>query len=141
MQLKIIPKRTTSFLPYTRPGNHDEVRLEAFDHLINLGMMANNSFIQYIFSSLASEPSAYFRDRLWRRIHRGLASIALGETKIGRKQDGDVEMNGFTIDTGETLASRNEAMERSTVEGALKWMKSQLGENKTLEGAIMNALR
>jgi transcription initiation factor TFIID subunit 2 len=141
MQLKIIPKRTTSFLPYTRPGNHDEVRLEAFDHLINLGMMANNSFIQYIFSSLATEPSAYFRDRLWRRIHRGLASIALGETKIGRKQDGDVEMNGFTIDTGETLASRNEAMERSTVEGALKWMKSQLGENKTLEGAIMDALR
>jgi hypothetical protein len=104
-------------------------------------MMANDSFIRYIFSSLATEPSAYFRDRLWRRIHRGLASIALGETKIEGKQDGDIEMNGFTIDAGETLASRNEAMESSTVEGALKWMRTQLEENKALEGAIMDALR
>jgi hypothetical protein len=141
MQLRIIPKRTTSFLPYTRPGNHDEVRLEAFDHLINLGMMANDAFIRYIFSSLASEPSAYFRDRLWRRIHKGLASIALGETKFEKRQDRDVEMNGLTIDTGESLVSRNEAMERSTVEGALNWMRKQLEENKALEGAIMDALR
>ncbi|KIW07771.1 uncharacterized protein PV09_01697 [Verruconis gallopava] len=142
MLLRIIPKRTASFLPYTRPGNHDEVRLEAFDHLISLGMMANDSFIRYIFSSLANEPSSYFRDRLWRRIHRGLASIALGETKIDRQQDGDADMNGFTIDTGETmLASRNEAMERSTLEGALKWMAVQLEQNKTLERAIMDALR
>jgi transcription initiation factor TFIID subunit 2 len=142
MQLRIIPKRTTSFLPYTRPGNHDEVRLEAFDHLINLGMMANDSFISYIFSSLSNEPSAYFRDRLWRRIHRGLASIALGETKMERRKNGDHEMDGFTIDTGETMiASRNEAMERSTVEGALNWLKDQLMDNKVLEGAIMDALR
>lgn len=146
MQLRIIPKRTTSFLPYTRPGNHDDVRLEAFDHLINLGMMANNAFIRYIFSSLANEPSAYFRDRLWRRIHRGLASIALGETKMDKRQQatngGDVEMDGFTIDTGESLlASRTDAASRATVEGALKFMRTQLGENGVLESAIMDALR
>jgi transcription initiation factor TFIID subunit 2 len=105
-------------------------------------MMANDSFISYIFSSLSNEPSAYFRDRLWRRIHRGLASIALGETKMGRTQKGDVEMDGFSIDTGDAMiASRNEAIERSTVEGALAWMRTQLKDNKALEGAIMDALR
>ena len=142
MQLRIIPKRMTSFLPYTRPGNHDEVRLEAFDHLLNLRMMTNDSFICYIFSSLFNEPSAYFRDRLWRRIHRGLAAIALGETKMERRQNGDVEMDGFTIDTGDSMiASRNEAMERSTVEGALSWMRTQLSGNKALESSIMEALK
>jgi transcription initiation factor TFIID subunit 2 len=141
MQMKIIPRRTTSFLPYTRPGNHDEVRLEAFDHLLNLGMMTNDAFIQYIFSSLSNEPSAYFRDRMWRRIHRGLASIALGDTKF-EEMNGDVEMDGLILDTGASMiASRADAMDRSTVEGALKAMRIQLGNNEALEGAIMDALR
>jgi transcription initiation factor TFIID subunit 2 len=141
MQMKIIPRRTTSFLPYTRPGNHDEVRLEAFDHLLNLGMMTNDAFIQYIFSSLSNEPSAYFRDRMWRRIHRGLASIALGDTKF-EETNRDVEMDGLILDTGASMiASRADAMDRSTVEGALKAMRIQLGNNEALEGAIMDALR
>lgn len=141
MQMKIIPRRTTSFLPYTRPGNHDEVRLEAFDHLLNLGMMTNDAFIQYIFSSLSNEPSAYFRDRMWRRIHRGLASIALGDTKF-EEANGEVEMDGLILDSGASMiASRADAMDRSTVDGALKAMRIQLGNNEALEGAIMDALR
>jgi transcription initiation factor TFIID subunit 2 len=141
MALKIIPKRIVSFLPYTRPGNFDEVRLEAFGHLIQLGMMASDSFLRYIFSSLATDPSAYFRDRLWRKIKRGLASIAMGETKLNDGDEVPGDADGLAIDQGEAMASRNEAMERSTMEGAMKWLKMQLQSNKPLQEAIIEALR
>ena len=141
MSNKIIPKRMSSFLPYTRPGNQDDVRIEAFRHLITLGMMANDPFLQYLISSIGTEPSAFFRDRLWREIHRGLAMIALGITKMAGDETASAQPDGFEIDTGDALASRNELMERSTIEGAMKGLMRDLSSNQALQEAISDALR
>lgn len=141
MHLKIIPKRMGSLLPYTRPGNQDDVRLEAFGHLIALGMMANDFFLRYIFTSLANEPSASLRHRLWQKIHLGLALVALGDTRMGGDGQESAQSDGLAIDTGQTLTSRNEAIERATPEGALKWLRKQMGSNSTLQEALLEALK
>lgn len=141
MQLKIIPKRTSAFLPYTRPGNQDEVRLEAFEHLIKLGMMAQDSFFRYIFSTLASEPSAYFRERLWQRIHRGLSSIALGETDLSKTPEPVNNGDGLVIENGPAPQVRQEVVDKTSIDGGLKWLRLQLKDNKALQESLMDALR
>jgi transcription initiation factor TFIID subunit 2 len=135
---KVAPRRMSYFMKYTRPGNQDEVRLTAFECLINLGMLSNTPFLRYILHSFSTERSPYVRERLWRIIGRGLGLIALGITPT----TGQSNLNGFSIAEGENLESRNEKNSRTqTVEGAVKSLKQQLCDNQILKEAVIDALR
>jgi len=136
---KVVPHKMAHFLRYTRAGNQDEVRLTAFESLVNLGMLRNDQFLRYIFHSFATEPSEFVRERLWRVIGRGLGLIALGITKI--QEEKEAPTDGFTIITEGSNADATQTLPLDSVEGALAELQRQMSKNEILQDAIMDALR
>jgi transcription initiation factor TFIID subunit 2 len=142
IEAKVIPYKLAHFLRYTRSGNQDDVRLMAFECLINLGMLKNDQFLRYTFYSFASEPSHFVRERLWRIIGRGLGLIALGLTKGQGQRETLAQSNGLMIlDDASNLAAPQALLPLDTVEGALASLQKELGENKGLQAAVIDALR
>jgi transcription initiation factor TFIID subunit 2 len=140
IQAKVVPHKMAHFLRYTRSGNQDEVRLIAFECLVNLGMLKNDQFLRYILHSFASEPSHLVRERLWRVIGRGLGLIALGITK-GQEQR-DAQTDGLMIlDEVPNSAAPQALLPLDTVDGALASLQNELGDNEGLQDAIIDALR
>jgi transcription initiation factor TFIID subunit 2 len=138
MEAKVEPRRLAVFMPYIRPGNLDEVRLAAFEALIDLGMLRHPSFMHCALHMFYTEPSPYMRDHFWALIERGFGLIALGEPEI----EPQPASNGFVIAEGESAEARQERAERTgSLEGALRSLQRQLADNETLQEALMDALR
>jgi transcription initiation factor TFIID subunit 2 len=139
IQTKVIPHKMAHFLRYTRSGNQDEVRLVAFDCLVNLGMLKNDQFLCYILHSFASEPSQFVRERLWRIIGRGLGLIALGMTK--ERNTKEAQTDGLMILDEVPAPGAQGLLPLDTVDGALASLQRQLSDNEGLQEAIIEALR
>jgi transcription initiation factor TFIID subunit 2 len=138
MESKIESRRLAVFMPYVRPGNLDEVRLAAFEALIELGMLRNPSFMRYALRLFCTEPSPFLRDHFWSLIERGFGLIALGEPEV----EAQPVSNGFVIAEGESAEVRQERAERTgSLEGASRSFQKQLANNQVLQEALMNALR
>jgi transcription initiation factor TFIID subunit 2 len=138
METKVEPKRLAVFMPYIRPGNLDEVRLVAFEALIDLGMLRNPSFMRCALYLFYTEPSPYMRNHLWALLERGFGLIALGEPEV----DPQPMSNGFFIAEGESAEARQERAERTgSLEGALRSLQKRLTNNELLQEALMDALR
>jgi transcription initiation factor TFIID subunit 2 len=129
--------RIEEFLQYTQPENTDTVRLKAFNCLIALGSMRDPMICYWILHSFHTDPSPYFRDKLWQIIEHGLGKVALGGSNISVQP----VTNGLIVE-GDAIESRQQAMERTkTLTGAMKSLKMQLGQSSILQGAIMEALK
>lgn len=129
--------RIEEFLQYSQPENTDTVRLKAFSCLISLGSMRDPMICHWILHSFHTDPSPYFRDKLWEIVEHGLGEVALG----GSNPSVQPVTNGLIVE-GDAIESRQEAMERTkTLTGATKSLKTQLGQNSILQVAIMEALK
>jgi transcription initiation factor TFIID subunit 2 len=138
MEAKVEPRRLAFFMPYIRPGNLDEVRLAAFEALIELGMLRKPSFMQCALRLFSTEPSPFLRNHFWSLIERGFGLIALGEPEA------EVQpiSNGFVIAEGESAEVRQERAERTgSLEGALRSFQRRLANDEVLQEALMDALR
>jgi transcription initiation factor TFIID subunit 2 len=137
MRERVIPRKLSEFMQYTRPENANTVRLKAFSCLVDLGVLDNPALMRYIIRSFAAEISPYVRSNLWLQIGRGLGMVAttMPETQI------QPETNGLTIEGADKETQREALAKTQNVEGAAQWLHTRLKDNSLLQEALLDALR
>lgn len=137
MKLKI-----ENFIRYTRSDNSDQVRLKAFNCLVDLDMLKEDLVMAYLVNEMATDASPYVRDNLYRIFGRGLGKMAMGEDK--KDKELPPATNGLVIDQESANVAKDslaDLQRRQTLEGALKALKAELGQNKSFQEAMWNAVK
>lgn len=138
MENGIIPRKILDFLQYAKPGAAESVRLKALECLIDLNMMKHSAILRYLVFTLSYDPSPYMRENLYYLIGRGLARIAIGDKK---EDTSNQVFGGLVIEQDTSTESRAAMLERTqTLDGAIKALKVELGNNDVLKEQLYNAL-
>jgi transcription initiation factor TFIID subunit 2 len=137
-QGRVFQPKLRDFLQYTRFGNGENLRLKAFECIIELGMLKDNAICKYFIYTLAMDSSAYFRYYAYQIFGRGLAKIALGD----RKKDVAIQaMDGLIIEQeGSTETRQTDLTRRQTIPGAVAGLKADLGGNLKVKDALWAAV-
>jgi transcription initiation factor TFIID subunit 2 len=160
MKGKIIPLDPLGFAKYLHDGTSDYVRIKAFEALIDLGFLTNNSVAALLLNVLSTDPSPYVRSHLFEVFCLGLAMVAFGEDKPhdplspapvanGGNAGGDIDMtiegeadSGLIVEQEVSLEARKAQIARTTsIEGALGALKAELKGNAVLKEAIWDAIK
>lgn len=145
MKAGIIPYDPSEFAQYLHDGTSDYVRIKAFEALVDLGLISDNSVAAFLLNVLSTDPSHYVRTRLFKIFVLGLAIIALDENKAGDIPQGaeiDGEGDMLIIDEEASSAARKAHIARTTsIDGALSALKVELKDNLALKDAIWNAIQ
>ncbi|KAI9784806.1 MAG: hypothetical protein M1839_001536 [Geoglossum umbratile] len=138
-QEKVIPANVMDFMPYTQEGTFALLRLNAFNSLVELGMLKEDLMMQYLLYVLRTDPSPLIRTNLLRLFSKGLGSIAIGE---GLAQASEPQQDGLVIvqEGGATDSRRLEIARTQTIPGAVGALRKELGENETLKSALWGAV-
>jgi transcription initiation factor TFIID subunit 2 len=138
---KVIQPKLIEFLQYTRAENSDQVRLKAFDCLIELDMLRNDSVMKYFLHELSTDPSPHIRENMYRLLWKGLGKIAIGDEASAKEEP---TSNGLIIEQETdtlTKAKQTEAARKQTVPGALRALRAEIGENTILQEALWSAVK
>lgn len=131
----------TEFLPYTRDGCYDALRISAFSNLMELGMGRNSSILRWFLCVLSTDPSPYVREQMLRIFGQTLGSIAIGEN-IATTNGSATQQDGLIIEQESSTDARQANLARKqTIPGALAAVKVELGENRVLKSALWEAIR
>lgn len=130
------------FLQYARPGNYDLLRCDAYDVLATPELFDDGRVLQYFVHGMITSGSPYIRSRMRQAFGR-----ALGRKAVGKGMDKNIltietsASDGLTLD-GQPVSNMEfpDEARRTTIEGALKALKKELGENYTLQRALWEAL-
>ncbi|KAE8451045.1 hypothetical protein EG329_004717 [Mollisiaceae sp. DMI_Dod_QoI] len=160
MKAKVIPVDPLEFAQYLHDGTADRVRIKAFQSLIGLGFLANNSVASLLLNVLSTDPSPYTRSQLFETFCLGLASMAFGENKPSEPAPAALLQNGLAngggvlnggldgehdggliIEQDASLDNRKAQIARTTtIEGALAALKEELKDNQTFQDALWKAV-
>jgi transcription initiation factor TFIID subunit 2 len=139
MRSRTVSLKASEFLQYTRIGNADNVRLKAWDCVIQLGMFRKEAVMQYMINDIASEPSPYFRASLLHILDTALGQIAIGDEfkpdKLFTSANG-----GLVIEQEESLPDREAQFARRKLDGALRALKAEYTKDEAFRAAIEKAL-
>ena len=146
MKAKVIPTDPLEFAQYLHDGTSDLVRIKAFQALVELGFLTNNTVSTLLLNVLSTDPSPYVRNRLFEVLFYGLATIALGESNPGDMParealaaDGDLVIEE---DASQQAQARTAHIARTTtILGALSALKEELNENAIFKQAVWKAIK
>ncbi|KAF4555818.1 Transcription initiation factor TFIid subunit 2-like protein [Elsinoe fawcettii] len=134
--------RTADILMYTKPDNAENVRLRAFEALVNAKLTKKAPIMKYMLSTLCDDPSPRIRDQLLR-----IFGQALGVVAIGDEQEAKEAGISMDIDSGLVLEqeapTENRALEiarKSSPEAALIALKQQLENDEVFKEALWSAI-
>ncbi|TVY49814.1 Transcription initiation factor TFIID subunit [Lachnellula occidentalis] len=150
MKAKVIPVAPLDFAQYLHDGSLDLVRIKAFEALVDLGFLANNSVASLLLNASSTDLSPYVRDHLWEVFNLGLATIAFGEDKPAEPAppvtngDGgmhiDGEPDGLIVQDASTELRKAHIARTTSIEGALAALKEELKDNESLQKALWKAI-
>ena len=137
-----IPKHPVEFLQYAQHGGFEDLRISAFDHLLDLGYGRTNALISFLLSELGTELSPYVRRRMLDLLGRFLGSVAIGVDQGGQKTKEEIQDPDELIieQTGSTEAHEREKRRRNSVGGAVAALKDELKSHAAFKEAIWNAI-
>lgn len=127
------------FLQYTRDGTSDELRLYAFEAMMDLGLIRQEKLFRWFLIVLGTDPSPYLREHMMRLFGKILAALAIGEISFSRRKVA-VESDGLIIEDTSTDARKKEMDRTKTVTGALEALKEDIGRNETLRRGLWAAI-
>jgi transcription initiation factor TFIID subunit 2 len=143
MAAGVIPVDPIEFIPFTHDGTSDYIRIKAFEALMDLGFIMNNTLVKYLLNVASTDKSPYVRLHLFDALTLGLATVALGDApkkpaKPPPTADGDT-----LIIEGEASNEERKALiaRTSSIEGALAALKEELKENPVLKEALWKAVK
>ena len=129
------------FLQYTRDGTSDDLRLSAFEVMIDLGLMKQEKILQWFLLVLGSDPSPFLRERMLRLLGKILAALALGEISTSTTAKRViVENDGLIIEETSTDARRKAVGRTKTVTGALEALKDEMSRHEVLRRGLWAAI-
>lgn len=123
MQANILDLDPMRFIPYTRPGTYDLLRLQAFECLVELDISKSSELLRWLIFTMSSDSSAFLRRRCQALFGQTLAQIA-----FGRPQQEDTTQAGGLIIEQESSTELRQAdlARRQTVPGAIEALKREL---------------
>lgn len=122
MQAKIQELDLMRFIPYTRSGTYDLLRLQAFECLVDLDISQSPELLRWLVFTMSSDSSAYVRHHCQRLFGRALAQIA-----FGRSQPKELtQTDGLIIEQESSTEVRQaDLARRQTVPGAIEALKKE----------------
>ena len=131
--------KIADFLQYTRSGNSDQVRLQAFDCIAELGKLKNEALSAYVLHSVSNDPSPYMREQLYRVFGKGLGMMAIGEERPEPKKQ--QVSDGLVIEQDDSAETRQaDFARRQTIEGALAALKDEIQHGEKLKDSLWAAV-
>jgi transcription initiation factor TFIID subunit 2 len=143
MKANVIPVAPIEFVRYLQDGNFDLIRIKGFECLIELGLLAKVSIMKLLLACMSSDPSPFVRDRLFKIFCKGMAAVALGESKAAQlASEAAVEDSGLIVELGEAeIQQRRLAATRNqSIQSALAALKEELKGNLELQAAMWGAV-
>ncbi|KAJ5936672.1 hypothetical protein N7466_003122 [Penicillium verhagenii] len=136
MQAKILDTDLMRFIPYTRAGTYDLLRLQAFDCLVDLDISQSPDLLRWIIYTMTSDSSPYVRRNCLRAFGRTLAMIAFGRAPQPETNQSD----GLIIEQESSTEVRQaDLARRQTVPGAIEALKRELYHDASLKEYIWAA--
>jgi transcription initiation factor TFIID subunit 2 len=126
------------FLQYSRPGNHELLRLAAFDNLIQPDMFNNTPVLRYVAFCMSSDPSPWIRNSLQRFFGRILAAVAIGDHLKARNGGNTGEL--IVENELDAQHQQEEAARKRSIGAALAALKQDLGSNRNLQRSLWAAV-
>ncbi|KAL8965048.1 MAG: hypothetical protein Q9183_004060, partial [Haloplaca sp. 2 TL-2023] len=136
----VIDCNPASLIQYTRDGTADELRLDAFDNLFQMGLAKHDAVLRWFLFAMGTDTSLYFREHAFRLFGRLLGTIALGQKDEGETQD--IQKDGLVIEQAESTTNARKASlaRRTTVQGALAALKEEVRDNEVLKKGLWTAI-
>ncbi|RMZ78794.1 hypothetical protein DV738_g3635, partial [Chaetothyriales sp. CBS 135597] len=136
------------FMQYTRPGNYDMLRMEAFNILATQALFedAQAAVLEYMVNCMVVSSSSYIRQGIQAAFGRVLAGRAMGLDHDGIVIDDDpAEATDLVLEERtnmEAAAAKKEAAKarRQNVEAAQEALMKELGEYPPLKRALWAAI-
>ncbi|KAI2775868.1 hypothetical protein F4815DRAFT_486545 [Daldinia loculata] len=143
MKAEVIKKDPVVFVQYLQDQTYDLVRVKACESLIELGMLESPKFLQFYLNLTSTDPSPFVRDRLFKALCRGFASIAIGENERPEERaPNQLAGDDLIVERDdETMEARKKAKARKEdLSVALAALKRETTDNENLQKAIWNAI-
>lgn len=126
------------FLQYTRDGTIEDLRLNAFSNLMDLGALKMDPILRWFLFVLGTDPSPYVRDHMLRIFGNTLGAIAIGESS---ELAATTQQDGLIIEQeSSTEARRADLARKQTVVGALAALKTEIGTNPVMKQGFWTAI-
>lgn len=126
------------FLPYTRAGTFDLLRLNAFECLVDFDLFSSPELLKWFMYAMSADSSAWLRRQLHDTFGRALAPVAFGQAVTTAKAEAPAD--GLIIEQESTTEVRQaDIARRQTVTGALAALKLELASNMALKEALWSA--
>lgn len=136
-----LPVKFEELIQYTKPGNYSEVRVSAFQSLLNLGGIYNKAVVHYMFSTIVYDSYEFVRAGLIQALRNTLGRLALrGDYKPQVKKSRNESQFLVVEDSSTTKDTRLDLHQRTTIEGALKMLRKQLDQNQPLKKELWTSL-
>ncbi|CAG8093483.1 unnamed protein product [Penicillium olsonii] len=123
MQAKMLDVDLMRFIPYTRAGTYDLLRMQAFQCLVDLDISQHSELLRWLMFTLSADSSAWIR-------HQGLCLFGqtLAQIAFGRPQQQEASLNdGLIIEQESTTdIRRDDIARRKTIPGAIEALKREL---------------
>ncbi|KAI4731608.1 hypothetical protein E4T49_00639 [Aureobasidium sp. EXF-10728] len=140
----VVKNKKAEILQYTQSGNADEVRLAAWNSLVQLKLARRPQILKYLLYSLCDDPSPYFRDQLLRVLGRALGTIALKTQEAAKPAPKPIETGGLVLEQEEPLAVQPVSLDmvgKSPPELALIGLKAALVDDDMFKAALWHVIQ
>ncbi|PLB50679.1 TATA binding protein associated factor [Aspergillus steynii IBT 23096] len=137
MQANIVDMDIMQFLPYTRAGTYDLLRLDAFECLVEMDVFKSPELLKWFIFTMSNDSSAWLRRRLHSLFGKALAPVA-----FGRESDNQAPASGdgLIIEQESSTEVRQATLARKqTVTGAMEALKLEVSGDQVLKEALWAA--
>lgn len=129
MKANVLEVDVMRFVPYTRSGTYDLLRVQAFECLVDLDIAQNQDLLRWLVYTMTSDSSAYVRHHCQRLFGRALAQVAFGRPA----QAEPVQTGGLIIEQESSTEIRQaDLARRQTVPGAIEALKREISGDTSL---------
>lgn len=137
MQANLLEFDYMQFLPYTRAGTYDLLRLDAFECLVDMNIFGSIELLKWFIFTMSSDSSAWLRCRLHNAFGRALGPIAFGRRPTNEPP---AQNDGLIIEQESSTEVRQaDLARRQTVPGAMEGLRSELSGDQILKESLWAA--
>ncbi|RDW81706.1 transcription initiation factor TFIID subunit TAF2 [Aspergillus mulundensis] len=137
MQAKITGVDIMQFLPYTRVGTYDLLRLDAFQCLVELDIFKSPELLRWFIFTMSNDPSVWLRWQLHGLFGKALAPVAFGRGVVNEQTPA---ADGLIIEQESSTEIRQaDLARRQTVTGALAALKTEVSGDLVLKECLWAA--
>ncbi|EER29739.1 hypothetical protein CPC735_074210 [Coccidioides posadasii C735 delta SOWgp] len=134
---RVLDFDVAQFLPYTRIGTFDLVRLDAFRILLDLDNFQHPELLKWFLYVMSTDSSAWMRRELYRAFGITLATVAFG--RDDDLTESPLDHSLIVEQESSTDARRAKLARRQTIPGAIHALKQELSENVALKEGLWAA--